>query len=416
MRVLVTTLGRSHFIQVATSLVRRGLDVILFQGWIVSEPQKSYLLKIASKIIGRKSLIYGFEKRSTPELSNRMVGDFISECVDTIAKMLTYKIGKKTWNFAVKLGFWCHGFRTRRLLRKGNFDVFHCKSGLGAGGAISQAKALGIPVLVDHSAGAPQFVVEKAENDSWGRWSFWWTVQEDCDNADLLMVDCDWVRETFLMYGYPKEKIRVVYMGLDEKFNGLKDWSKDNVDSIGKTPDNPLRIVFTGPFAPHKGNEDFIEAIAQLQMSNYYIEVDVFGSVVISAEIKLKFKDVISFIRFHGHVSQDEMCEALKKSHLYLFPSLSEGCAKSAYEAMSMGLCVVCTKETGLPLTDGVNGYLVRSKCPRDISIKIDELLRSPEKIKQAGINGTLEMKKHTWSRYAAEVESVYEELRGLRK
>ena len=79
---------------------------------------------------------------------------------------------------------------------------------------------------------------------------------QDCDDADLLMVDCDFVKSTFLRYGYPEEKIRVVYMGLDQKFNGLRLWNED-LSNIGQSSNKPLRIAFTGVFAPHKGNEAF---------------------------------------------------------------------------------------------------------------------------------------------------------------
>ena len=65
-RVLITTLGRGHFIQVADSLRRAGVDADLTQGWLVKKPDKSLWLKLAAKIMGRQSLIWGFTKRTTP--------------------------------------------------------------------------------------------------------------------------------------------------------------------------------------------------------------------------------------------------------------------------------------------------------------------------------------------------------------
>ena len=160
-RVLVTTLGRGHFIQVASSLVQAGVDATLFQGWIVKNPRKSLLLKIAAKIVGRQSLIYGFEKRMPPELQGRTVGDFLSDFTANVTKMVFERFSIWGWHFGCKVGFALHGFRTRRLLRKGGYDVFQVRSGFGAGGAIEAARRKGVKVLVDHSAGAPQFVVEK---------------------------------------------------------------------------------------------------------------------------------------------------------------------------------------------------------------------------------------------------------------
>ena len=409
-KVLVTTLGRSHFIQVASALVQAGVDATLFQGWIVKKPRESFLLKIAAKIVGRQSLIYGFEKRMTPELQGHMIGDFVSECVDALGKMMLRKLGYKAWNFAVKMGFFCHGRRTCKLLKKTKYDVFHVKSGLGAGGAIEIAHKKGLKVLVDHGAGAPQFVVETVDCKTWGRWSFWWTVMQDCLKADLLMVVSDWVKQTFLMYGYPEEKIRVVYMGLDLKFNGLKQWD-DDLDGIGRSPEKPLRVVFTGGFDHHKGNEYFLGAVERLLDSGRCFSFMAIGSHNVSDEQRAKYPRAVAAIDFKGHLPQDEMCRLMVDSHVYLFPSLSEGCAKSAYEALSMGLCVVCTKETGLPMTDGKEGFLIKSRDIDSIAERLLWLIDNPLEMRRAGEAGTELMKGYTWEAYAENVKKVYEEL-----
>ena len=75
MKVLITTLGRSHFIQVASSLIARGVDAYLFQGWIVKDAAHSRLVRFAAKVLGRgESFIYGFTRRMTPELEGRNRG------------------------------------------------------------------------------------------------------------------------------------------------------------------------------------------------------------------------------------------------------------------------------------------------------------------------------------------------------
>lgn len=408
MKVLVSTLGRSHFIQVASSLIASGLDVILYQGWIVKKPERSLLLRICAILVGRKSLIYGFTKRMTPELEGRNVGDFWAEFLQKSLVFTFGRLGYWPFHFSNKVGFWVHGWRTRSVLAKGGFDIFHVKSGLGAGGAIECAKKQGVKVLVDHSAGAPRFVVETVDGRAWSRTSYWYTVMKDCEKADLLMVDCDWVKHTFMMYGYPEEKIRVVYMGLDSRFNGLKDWNED-MTGVGR--DSPLRIVFSGPFYPHKGNRYFMGAIERLLALGCNIMVDVIGSTSIPLDVANECPEAMKRIVFHGHVPQDEMCGLMKRSHVYLFPSLSEGCAKSAFEAMSMGLCVVATRETGLPMKDGHDGYLIEARSCESIVSSIMRLITRPELIASAGRNAAATLKQYTWDRYASEVEDLYNEL-----
>ena len=411
MKVLITTLGRGHFIQVASSLIAAGVDAYLFQGWIVRDAAQSRLVLWAAKLLGRgESFVYGFTRRITPELEGRNIGDFWSEFLQTITERTIGRINSWWWNWSIKLGFRIHGWRMARLLKRGDYQIAHVKTGLGRGGAITTAKRKKVKVLADHSAGAPQFIIEDVAGKKWGKWSYWWSVMEDCNDADLLMVDCDFVKSTFLKYGYPEEKIRVVYMGLDKRFNGLKTWDED-LSGVGKSSEKPLRIVFSGPFAEHKGNIDFLGAVELLLDTRFYIEVDVFGSVSIDADLRNKYARAIEKIHFHGHLPQDKMCDVMKLGHIYLFPSHSEGCAKSAFEALSMGLCVVCTYETGLPATDGESCFFVERRNPQSIKDKILWLVEHPDRIESTGRAGTFLMRRYTWEYYAENVKKVYEEL-----
>jgi glycosyltransferase involved in cell wall biosynthesis len=413
MKVLVTTLGRGHFIQVADSLRRAGVDADLTQGWLVEKPEKSFWLRLAARIVGRQSLIWGFTKRTTEALQGHNFGDFFAEFVQTCFMLFFSRIwkNKKLWHWGVKTGFWLHGRTMAKLLKRGGYQIAHVKSGLGRF-AIATAKKKGIKVLVDHSAGAPQYITEEVDGDEWGAWTFWWTVMQDCLDADLLMVDCDFVKSTFLKYGYPEEKIRVVYMGLDKKFNGLKKWD-ENLDDIGRSPQKPLRIVFSGPFALHKGNETFLAAIDLLLKSDLCFDVTVIGSSSITDEQHAKYKDAIRKIDFKGHVPQDQMCQIMQSHQIYLFPSLSEGCAKSAFEAMSIGLCVLCTFETGLPMTDGYDGFLIKKNDAGSIVARIMSLVENPHEMKRTGMVAAETMKRFTWEAYAENVKKVYDELTG---
>lgn len=410
MKVFITTLGRSHFISVASSLVRAGVDVVLHQGWIIADPNKSKVLNLLSQLFKRKSLVYGFTQRLDPSLTGRNVGDFFSEAIQTFLRVLLSRFAKNPIDVSTKIGMHLHGRRGMSLLKRGHFDIVHVRSGYGAGGLIDYAHKHGIKVLVDHSAGSPNFVMENVEEEKLNPKSYWWTVQQDCERADILMCDCEWVKHTFEMYGYPSEKIRVVYMGLDQKFNGLRHWEED-VSGLGRSAEKPCRIVFTGGFAWHKGNEYFLQAVDKLIRVGLHFEFKVIGKADISSAQRNKYSEAISSIKFIGHIPQNEMIAEMISSHIYLFPSLSEGCAKSAYEAMSMGLCVVATKETGLPLKDGESGWLIESRNAEDMVNKILSLVNHPEKIKNTGLAGAEVMKRFTWEYYAENVKKLYSEL-----
>ena len=412
-KVLVTTLGRSHFVYATSALIAAGVDACLFQGWVVKNPVTSWLVHIAAKILGRgKSFVYGFSLRNSPELEGRNIGDFFSEVVDTLAKYTIGRINEVWYNRACKLGFLLHGWRMSHLLEKGDYNIAHIRSGFGRGGCIETAKRKGVRILVDHSAGAPQFIIEDVDGKEWGDWSFWWSVQRDCEAADVLMVDCDFVKSTFLKYGYPEEKIRVVYMGLPSWFNGLKNWDED-LAGVGRSAEKPLRIAYTGVFAAHKGCHEFLAAVEKLSDAGVFFEVDAMGSVSVPSQDAERFPCAMKKINFRGHLPQTEMTEVMKGSHIFLFPSYSEGCARAAFEAMSMGLCVVCTYETGVPIVDGKNGYLIKKRDSDAIVEKICYLIDHPDKISVCGQEASKTLKKYTWEFYAENVKKIYKELLG---
>ena len=414
MKTIITTLGRGHFVQAVDSLRRAGIDADIAQGWVPKEVDESWTLRFIAKLLGRNhnSFLYGFKHRSTKILEGHNFSDFWSEAIQSLLLQIFSRVinSRTLWHWGMKVGFWMHGSHVARIIRKGHYDILHVRSGFGRF-AIAAARRRKCKVLVDHSAGAPQYIIEDVEGRTWDSKTYWWTVMQDCVEADLLMVNSEFVKQTFISYGYPAEKIRVVYLGQEAWFNGLKEWNDFELNGIGRIPEKPLRLVFTGAFAAHKGSEEFLQAVAKLIVRRVYFTVAVLGALNITVEQRKKYAEAISKIKFYGHVAQDEMVKVMKQQHVYLFPSYSEGCARSAMEAMSMGLCVVCTRESGVPINDGEDGFIIKKRNSDSIVKAILWLIDHPEEISKAGFRAAQKLKKFTWKDYACNVKKVYSEL-----
>jgi glycosyltransferase involved in cell wall biosynthesis len=408
MKVLISTLGRSHFVNSASSIIAAGVDAVLFQGWVVQNPKRSLLVKCATWLLGRRSFQYGMEKRVTPELQGRNKGDFLAEAFSTLLIMTLGRLGDSLQSWCIKVGFIFHGFRTRFLISK--YDIFHVRSGLGQGGAIQKAKKKKTKVLVDQSFVHPYFFSEDLRGGRLKGCSFWTLVLQDCVEADLLLVNSDYVKETFVRYGYPVEKIRVIHLGVRKDFNQLRMWSETDKKAIWSL-DNPLSILFTGTFNERKGASYFLEAIAALLAKNRPIKITVVGTVDLTDAQRERFKEILSKIDFTGHVSQDQLKIYLSSHHIYLFPSLAEGCAQSGMEAMSAGLCVLATRESGLPIRIKETGFYVPARNSSYIVNVIESLLERPEEIIRVGRNASQQLKEYTWQHYAENVKLIYSEL-----
>ena len=201
------------------------------------------------------------------------------------------------------------------------------------------------------------------------------------------------------------EKLNVVYLGTRPDFFGLR---KPN-DSI-QVP----RLLFTGSFGFRKGGEYILRALQILnERGNSAMRLDVVGGYK-GAKTLIKAYPVCQSVTFHGQVPQDDLKQYLQNSDIYVFPSLAEGCACSGLEAMAAGLCVIATRESGLPITDGETGFFVPSKNAQAIADKLEWLQAHPGEINRVGANAAhLIATEYTWEKYAEKVEGIYRELVG---
>ena len=415
--ILSSGYGRSHFAQSADRLCRAGIAVKLVCGWVPQNPD-GWLVRFCSKLVGR-NLSAGMKKRAITLANGGEVipcawADFLCQGLFWIdQKVFKGKLHGPAASFAWKV----FGWQTKRYLRKfgrrGN-AVFHVRSGAGQGGAIRTAKRYGMKVLVDHSALHPEQSEINLKEDC-SRWGIsvpiaphsgvWKNVLVDCADADILMVNANHIRDSFVERGFDPAKIRVVYLGVRDDF---RDVTIKRLES-GKKNDVP-KVLFTGAFYLLKGAEYLLESLKILLERKILVHYDVVGSVVAPKKLLEKYGELP--VTYHGPVPQDDLKQFLADSDIYLFPSLADGCAQSGMEALTAGLPVVATYQSGLPITDGETGCVVPMKDAKAIADKIEWLIAHPEERERIGRNAAKMMREnYTWEKYAENVKKIYEKL-----
>lgn len=155
--------------------------------------------------------------------------------------------------------------------------------------------------------------------------------------------------------GIPRSHIgEVVYTGLDfSKFPAIK--SSKQTDK--------LRIISVG--RPHwiKGYTYALETmkiLAEQQLDFEYTIVGALGDEELTFfihEFNLQDK-----VKLTSKLEQEEVFNKMKNASLFLLPSLEEGIANVAVEAMALGLPVISTNCGGMEelITDGQEGFI----CP----------------------------------------------------
>lgn len=411
MKVLISTgNGRLHLIESAKYLKKKNIDVDVLTGWLPKNTQ-GISVKLASFLTGHKNLAAGMQKRLVFNESIRMISCTLPEFFSQFLLILSRKTGIITKDLAATIGWTFFGWYSSFYIK--GYDIFHVRAGAGCGGAIEKAKKRGIKVITDYSIAHPAFFdaninpeIQKHNQKPFitSSGKFWKMTLHECNLADIVLVNSDFVKQTFVDHGYDEKKIRVVYQGVREDFYRLKkDYKKNKV----------LRILFTGTFEIRKGAEYILKAMQALDRMQLSYELIIVGSL--DEKINLLKKYPAKNINFVGHIPQDQLKNYLSTSDIYLFPSLGEGCASSALEAMAAALPVIVTKESGLPIIDHMDGIQITSKNEESIVNAILELNDNFNLRKKLGENAAEKIiNNYNWNTYTDQVKKVYAKMIGI--
>lgn len=381
MRVLLSIgPGRLHFIPAAQALVRQGLDLTLILGWGVSPRMARW-----SRRLGARSMPLDVAYRSCA------VAELLTQAAVRGARLLHLPA-----DGVEAMGWQGFGWASRRHIRQAS--IFHVRSGVGRGGAIRKARRLGMKVLVDHSIAHPTYLAQQVGDGYPASSRFWHNVLQDCQEADLVLVNSDFVRETFLQQGFPAAKLRVVYLGVEAEYGRLRQPKGDERQ--------PLRLLFVGHFGRRKGAEALVEAMRLLETRGVAATLDVVGSV------ETPLPQTPGNIAFHRHLPPARVRDFLRQADLFVFPTLAEGCARSVMEAMAAGVCVVTTPASGAPITDGETGFLVPVQDAPALAERILWLADQRPLLDRIGAAASeLVTSAFTWDAYASNVARLYQEL-----
>jgi glycosyltransferase involved in cell wall biosynthesis len=404
--------GRLHLFQSAIAVKKKGIAIEIITGWIPSVLLSEAALNFLGTFVGRSNnLAAGLRKRSPVELSREeTIGCGTAE----FFLQFLYKLS--SWHLLARskssyLGWRFFGWQSKFYLR--NAQIFHVRSGAGCSGAIERAKKMGMHVVVDHSIAHPkemELQLKKIDKDVIDKFvdssppnAFWDLVLDDCLKADILVVNSEYVRWSFLQEGFDPKKIRVIQLGVNDDFRILdKEYSHNGM----------LKLIFSGSFAKRKGSLIIIKAIEVLLKLGFNFSLDIVGNT--GDTVIPQWLIDCERVRFHGHLSQPELNELLNSSDLYIFPTYTEGCAQSVKEAMAVGMAVVTTKQCGSPIIHGENGYIIMDDSFTELVDAVLELSENPALRLRLGKNAFETVKSgHTWDNYGHEMLKVYKELMG---
>jgi len=183
-----------------------------------------------------------------------------------------------------------------------------------------------------------------------------------------------------------------------------------------------MRACFVGRLVPYKGPDMLLEAVAPL-VRDGRLQLDIIGDGPMMQELRslIQERQLQSGVTMHGWIAHAKLEPVMRKSRLFLFPSIREFGGGVVLEAMALGLVPVVVNYAGPGelVTEAV-GY----KLPLGTRSFIVERLRSTVTAicnEPAQLDGKSEAardrvrKLFTWDVKAGQIIEIYDWVRGRR-
>jgi len=247
--------------------------------------------------------------------------------------------------------------------------------------------------------------------------------------ADLIITVSYAMRDELVKLGYPEQKIRVVYNGVDaDKYRpGLHSDAEISAfrDKIG-VGDAPM-IFFVGRLTWVKGADTLTMAMKEIvkEVPNAKLVIvgkgeqeDMLQQIVTTNQLE---KNVL--FNF-SYVPEEERLKYYAACDVAIFPSKYEPFGIVSLEAMAMGKPVVVGaagtsgfREQVIPFGPNICGFHINPHDPADVAKFTIILLKDPELRKNMGLNARERvLESFTWDIAASNTLRVYEEAVQLNK
>jgi glycosyltransferase involved in cell wall biosynthesis len=412
-RILIANgFNRFPLAHLAAGLRQRDWDVELLTG---AYPVGAVAAILRSLLPGRSHWRGRLEDRRVGIEPDRVHADFASELVQRTGQVLGTKGAVRLGAALDVAGFRLAGLRAAGTVRRTrDLAVYHFRSGFGLD-SLDAARRRGIPAICDHSIVHPATLEPLVENG--GRlpagWrpskarGFWRPVLRDIERADLIVVNSDFVRETFEWAGFDATRVTVIYAGVEAEF----------VDSVpgreAETDEGPLRLMFAGEIGQRKGADVLFRALSTLKGVDW--KLDLIGAI--APAIAAGWSEFLGDPRvtWHGTVRIRQLAVLMSRAEVFVFPSLAEGSARVVAMAMAAGCYVVTTPNSGSIVRDGINGRLVGPGDHEDLATTLLEIADRRGTLLPIGrANADLIRREYLVEHYVDRIISFYNEVLGL--
>src|SRR4051812_3681350 len=195
-------------------------------------------------------------------------------------------------------------------------------------------------------------------------------------------------REALVALGIPRERVHVVYCGLDAGELRPRD----------RPPDPTL--VYLGRLKRYKRIELLLDVTAAIPEATLHVAGD--GEHREALEHRAAELGLDGRVVFHGHVDEAEKARLLGEAWLALTASSAEGWCLTVVEAAACATPTAALRVGGLSeaIVDGQTGVLVDT--PEELVEQVAALVETPERLRAMGEAAQARARGFTWDNTAS--------------
>jgi glycosyltransferase involved in cell wall biosynthesis len=229
------------------------------------------------------------------------------------------------------------------------------------------------------------------------------------NRASLFICVSKFIRAEAIERGFPKEKLRVQYIGIDcDAFAPRQDTACEDL------------IVFVGRLVEKKGCEYLLKAMSKVRQHRSSVRLAVVGDGPLRSSLQELARTLQIDCQFIGAQPASVVRDWLRQATVFCGPSVtarngdSEGLGLVFLEAQAMGVPVVSFRHGGIPeaVQHGRTGLLAEEGNYEELADGILRFLVDVELRRRCGRNGIDQVRTHfDIHRQTRKLEQLYEEI-----
>jgi glycosyltransferase involved in cell wall biosynthesis len=223
---------------------------------------------------------------------------------------------------------------------------------------------------------------------------------QELELADVVVTPSTFVRDSLPTWAREKPTIMV-------PFGSPTSLSAD-LPTTAQRASRPLRVLFVGALGQRKGLGDLFEAVKLLNRPD--LELVLLGTPLAPLDF---YRQQLPQLTYEPGRPHDQVLALMRTCDVFCLPSIVEGRALVMQEAMSQGLPLLITPNTGGEdlVEEGRTGFLVPIRSPEAIAEKLTWFLDNRAAIPEMGHLARQKAACYTWEGYGTQVFNSLTEL-----